>query len=703
MSIKVSVVVPVSDPDAFTHDCVQTLLGQTMAREDFEILLVRDDVPAGTVAQTTWLEALERSHSHVHIISVDRATTTGDLRAIGIAAARGEYVQVVEAHERPAPTALRRLYHLAQRGRSDIVLGKVASPYRQTLPLGLRRGNDSVATADPAVWESLTPYALFRTAFLTENGITESIGDGPLDRELVTVRTLLTAKFIATLADGICSYDVARPGERNRPDGTGAPAAHASTAWLDPARHYLGLRKLVEYIGRHTEPGALRDNALARVYRTQVLRDLREPHLLTWSQQVRDGLFTHACALADDGLFEPVHAQLPLLERLASTLIRRGRLDDLIELSRRNAAIRAMARVERTGWKNGRLEVSLSAQLARTGDDGAEPAPIGLIRHSGRDFVDPAPLAGLADDGDTEVTKELRGYRAEVLLHHRESGARWAVPAGLELVVEHLDSDDRGTRCRLSFRGTAIFDPERMAGRRPLDPGTWDVRLRIDALGLVRETCLVATNPAETTRDLLPAVYGKSARVLVPYLNSDGAMIIDADRAVMTLAAALAGREVVPQPGNGRRLDLDLPAVGHPGSGQLDAVVALRGTDEHSTEVGLPARLVTIGPRVRLTADVGPDAPGPVRSVRPGTWQLWGRLDGEHDAEVALGSVHVDPRSRMYLVGADRIGPLGDWSRRFLAATARRPRLRRLGSRAIDLLPEQWQRGIRLAIRRARG
>src|SRR5690606_17806492 len=96
------------------------------------------------------------------------------------------------------------------------------------------------------------------------------------------------------------------------------------------------------------------------------------------------------------------------------------------------------------------------------------------------------------------------------------------------------------------------------------------------------------------------------------------------------------------------------------------------------------------------------DGPGSARTVRPGTRQLWGRLDGERDAEVELGSVYIDPRSRMYLVGADRIGPVGDGLRRRLAAAARRPRVRRIGAGVVDVLPEQWQRRIRLAVRRAR-
>lgn len=695
MSLKVSVIVPVSEADSFTHDCVQTLLNQTMPREDFEILLVSEDVPTGPDTRASWLDALERSHPHVRIVPVDRATTKGDLRTIGFAAARGEYAQVIEPHERPAPTALRRLYHVAQRGRSDIVLGKVASHDRQTLPVGLRRAKETVAVKDHAVWESLTPFALYRTGFLAENGIAEAIGDGPLDGELVTIRAFLSAKLISIVADGVCCYDVPRA-------GPATPTTHTSPARLDPARYYLGLRKLVDYVQSHTEPGEVRDAALSRLYRSLVLRDLREPYLLAWPEQVRDGLFTQACALADDEAFDSVHSGLPLLERLASSLVRRGRLDDLVELSRRNAGIEASARIEAAAWKNGRLEIALSAELVRT-DDAAAPTPIGLIRHSGRDFADPAQLAGLADESETEVTKELRRYRAEVLVQHRETGARWSIPAGIELVVEHADADERGTRCRLLFRGTAALDPERMAGRNPLEPGTWDVRLRIDALGLSRETCLIAADPAQVNRELLPAVFGKSARVFIPYLTSDGALVIDADRANATLADALAGREVVPRPGNGRRLDLTLPAVAHPGSGQLDAMVSLRGTDEHSTEVSLPARVVSVGSSVRLVADVGADAPGPVRSVRPGTWQLWGRLDGEHDAEVDLGSVHVDPRSRMYLVGADRIGPVGDWSRRVLAAAARRPRLRRLGRRVLEVLPEQWQRSIRVAVRRGRG
>src|SRR5690606_19809137 len=308
------------------------------------------------------------------------------------------------------------------------------------------------------VWESLTPYALYRTAFLREHGIPDALGDGPLDREMATIRALLAAKFVAILADGICSYDVPRPGERI--DGDTGPQAHASRAWLDPARYYLELRKLVAYVQRHTEPGDLRNTALNRIYRSLVLRELREPYLLTWSQQVRDPLFTQACALASDELFDPVHTSLPLLERIGSDLIRRGRLDDLMELSRRTATITATARLHRAEWKHGRLEITLSGELVRA--EGGTSAPIDLIRHSGHDYLDPELLRGLGVEVDPEVTKELRRYRAEVVVQHRETGARWTVPAGLELVIEHVGADDRGTRCRLSFRVTAGMDPDRL-------------------------------------------------------------------------------------------------------------------------------------------------------------------------------------------------------------------------------------------------
>src|SRR5919198_3314948 len=120
----VSVVVPVHNPGRAIEPCIRSILRQTLGRDRVEAIFVDDGSTDGTGER---LERLTREQRHIRAIRIPASGAPGRPRNIGFEAARGAYVQFLDADDELAPRALERLLRMARRNRSDIVLGKFAS------------------------------------------------------------------------------------------------------------------------------------------------------------------------------------------------------------------------------------------------------------------------------------------------------------------------------------------------------------------------------------------------------------------------------------------------------------------------------------------------------------------------------------------------------------------------------------------------
>lgn len=192
---KVSVVVPTYNSGTHIEPLIDSMLGQTMPREAFEVIFVDDGSTDDTPAR---LEALAAEYEHFRVIRIPNSGWPGKPRNTGVAQARGEYVQFVDHDDRMAPEALERLYAMGVRNGSDIVIGKVASNFTaRSVPHGLMsRTRESCTVWNAPLIDSVTAHKTFRTAFLRENGIVFPEGPWIMEDLIFMTRAYLKASVV---------------------------------------------------------------------------------------------------------------------------------------------------------------------------------------------------------------------------------------------------------------------------------------------------------------------------------------------------------------------------------------------------------------------------------------------------------------------------------------------------------------------------
>ena len=165
--LAVTVVVPVFNAGPYLEHCSPSLLDQSIGSDHYEVVYVDDGSTDGSGA---FLDDLAREHAHVRVHHQENSGWPGKPRNVGVAMARGEFVQFVDQDDRLAPRALERLVDLGRRSGADIVVGKTAGTMVGPRRL-FREGVEGASVVDSGVAQSLTGHKMFRTDFLRENGI----------------------------------------------------------------------------------------------------------------------------------------------------------------------------------------------------------------------------------------------------------------------------------------------------------------------------------------------------------------------------------------------------------------------------------------------------------------------------------------------------------------------------------------------------
>jgi glycosyltransferase involved in cell wall biosynthesis len=123
--IKVSVVVPVYNVAAYLPECLDSLTGQTL--REIEIICVND---GSTDNSLEILREYEKKDARVHIIDKPNSGY-GQTMNMGMDAARGEYLSIVESDDFILADMLETLYRTAQENKLDFVKADFYRFYRQ--------------------------------------------------------------------------------------------------------------------------------------------------------------------------------------------------------------------------------------------------------------------------------------------------------------------------------------------------------------------------------------------------------------------------------------------------------------------------------------------------------------------------------------------------------------------------------------------
>jgi glycosyltransferase involved in cell wall biosynthesis len=440
MSVRVSVVVPVFNPGEAIDELIASLDRQTLAHDQFEVLLCDDGSDAETQEK---LALIARDRPFVRVANLPHSGWPGTPRNHGIDTAEGTYIHFVDQDDHLFDGALQRLCDYADENRSDVIVGREVGIGR-ALPKQIFRQDIPRATLgkDP-ILELLTPHKMFRTAFLRDNGIRFPEGRVRLEDHLFVMQAYFAADTISVLASEPCYAWVKQPGS-------------ASSSRIEPETYFPHLENVLDLVEAHTEPGKLRDRLLRHWYRGKILKRLTGRQMVRYPDEYRERLLDVVEPLAERRFGPGVDAGLGFPNRVRSALLRAGHRADLLALARFETELECHADVVSARWsRGGGLELGIRIRILHDGEDALVFGP-----------------------------KDAAGIRT------------WQPPASLEhpsTTLIDASRDLRADRVELLRRDDHAKAERHLVGRKPRDLGA--VRLAVDPL-----KAFDADDPTRVTR-----------------------------------------------------------------------------------------------------------------------------------------------------------------------------------------------------------
>jgi glycosyltransferase involved in cell wall biosynthesis len=644
IAVKVSVVVPVCNPGPYLEPCVSSLLRQSL--DCYEVIFVDDGSSDGSAER---LDEVAGDHPWVRVIHTDRSGGPGRPRNLGIEAARGEYLYFLDDDDWLGDQALERMYAMARRADSDIVIGKMVGQGR-TVPRAIFRHNRERADIlDDHLLRMMTPHKLFRAALIDKHHLRFPEGNVRLEDHRFVLAAYFKAKVISVLADYPCCYWV------RRDDGTNYSSNH-----VDPAAYYANLREVLDLVDEHIPPGETRDRYYAHWYRAKMLklvlsgmRTLAPTYVWRRYMQLRQ--------LALERFSPEVDRWLTAAMRVRSALLRADAKSDLQRLVWAEHRVAIRPYLENLHWDGDELVISVAARMTD-----AFGGTVGWRRRQdgGHDrlvWTPPIPLATPLPEEAVDVTDEARAARLDVLVRNRKNRAAYFLP--IEYTRQEppvLDPAGPGDAVQVAFTGRARLDVNAAQLGRPLTRGKWDLIVRIESCGWAAERRL---GPGRTAGADRACVAGHPHdRLVVPYWTDNGNLSIHVEprSPAHVIAAAIPAASVDRIPGRARQADrarLVVPLPDNP-NGQ----VSLRLTRQRGVLARLPERVIT------APAAFEPPRPG---SAPHGSPRAPDRPYGRLVADIPLGGQHRISAGRWHIdVDAGRqVGAYGavlhvSWTRR---------------------------------------
>ena len=390
--LKVSVIVPVYNPGTNIDDCIESLLGQSLPPEEYEVIFVDDGSTDETPAR---LDALAAEHEHVRVEHIPNSGWPGKPRNIGIEMARGEYVYFVDNDDWIGRDALQRMHKRALRDEADIVIGKVVGEGKFVARSMFKRDRRDVTLEWPPLVRLLTPHKLFRKALLDEHGIRFPEGRRRLEDHVFVMHAYFHAQGISILTGYPCYHWVMREDAEN-----------ASYAELEPAGYYANVREVLDLIDEHMEPGPLRDRLRSHWYRGKMLGRVGGRNFVERDPAYKRPLYEEVRRLALERYGEEVHEYLAFNARVRSRLLRAGDYEGLEALAEFEGGLRTEATVVELEPDEEGVGLLIEARIA--GDAG----PL-LFERAGERvrWTLPAALAGRLEP---ERARRHRGPRPQL-------------------------------------------------------------------------------------------------------------------------------------------------------------------------------------------------------------------------------------------------------------------------------------------------
>ncbi|MBK3645455.1 glycosyltransferase [Streptomyces sp. MBT33] len=586
MPIKVSVVIPVYNPGVYIEDCIASLLRQSLPDDEYEAIFVDDGSTDETPER---LDRLAAEYPHMHVIHQEGSGWSGKPRNVGMAAAKGEFIQFVDNDDWLGDEALERMYDYGVENGADVIVGKMAGKGRP-VPRELFRKNRPYANVENApLIDSLTPHKMFRKAFLDKYDLRYKEGRRRLEDHVFVAEAYLRAENVAVLSDYLCYYHVKRE-----------DASNAGFQRFDPVGYFTNLREALDVVEELTEPGPLRDRLFRRWLRNEMVERMRGQRLLKLPADYRQQLFDEMHKVVVERFGPGVAAGLPTTQRIVADLIAAGRLGDIEEFARWESQVKPSGVLDDLGWKDGKLTIGYTAEYKSGGE------PIVFRTDGEKDLLVP-PLPQTSLDAiarlGADTSAPLAQSKVDLVVRERATAAEFFQP--VEFTREKVPVKRREGHFRHVFRATSRIDPLSAANGAALDAGVWDVFIRITSCGWTKDTRLGAVRGEGAGRGRGAAVIGSPARLFLPFwTDPHGNLSLDADQQTdrityeftgLTSADAIVttdpGRLTVALPFHVRgenEANLKLTNAATSRSVELPGTLGSRGTDRAALRADLP-------------------------------------------------------------------------------------------------------------------
>ena len=178
--MKLSIIVPVYNVEAFLKKCVDSLLAQDLSKEDYEVILVDD---GSTDSSGALCDTLAAEHGNIRVIHQRNRGLSG-ARNAGIPVTSGDYVLFVDSDDFLCPNVLGTLVGLMESKALDILRfnyqnvnmdGAVFEPNKYVKPFV--DYSDVVCDGETFLNERLG-YACYAWQFLVKASLLQQEGNG---------------------------------------------------------------------------------------------------------------------------------------------------------------------------------------------------------------------------------------------------------------------------------------------------------------------------------------------------------------------------------------------------------------------------------------------------------------------------------------------------------------------------------------------
>jgi CDP-glycerol glycerophosphotransferase len=319
---RISVIVPIYNVQAYLAECLDSLLGQDAG--DFEGILIDD---GSTDASGAIAERYAARDGRLRLVRQDNAGL-GNARNTGVALAGGEFLVFLDSDDKLAPGALRRLLAALDRSGSDFASGNVHRfDSRSAWPAAflakafiLPRRRTHVTRLRWLLSDRMAQNKLWRRSFWNAHSL--RFPEGVYHEDIPVV---VPAHFLARSVDVVTA-----PVYLYREREDGVRSITQRRAELPSLRDRLAA---VEYVSAF-----LRDRSAVqkRWYDESVVEDDLRYHVdvLDEADDEYRALFLERANAFLDHADPDVEARLPAIQRLKWHLVRRERMDELLEVVR---------------------------------------------------------------------------------------------------------------------------------------------------------------------------------------------------------------------------------------------------------------------------------------------------------------------------------------------------------------------------------